>query len=32
VADDLAVSDPPTGVELAALRDLAPVAGARAAE
>jgi glutaconate CoA-transferase, subunit B len=32
VAADLAVSDPPTGVELAALRDLAPVAGARAAE
>ena len=32
VAADLAVSDPPTPRELAALRELAPVAGARAAE
>ena len=32
VAADLAVSDPPTARELAALRELAPVAGARAAE
>jgi glutaconate CoA-transferase, subunit B len=32
VAADLDVSDPPTVVELAALRELAPVAGARGAE
>jgi glutaconate CoA-transferase subunit B len=32
VADGLAVSDPPTAAELAALRELAPVAGARGAE
>jgi len=32
VAADLAVSDPPTARELAALRELAPVDGARAAE
>jgi glutaconate CoA-transferase subunit B len=32
VADGLVVSEPPTGEELAALRELAPVAGARAAE